>query len=173
MVPGIDVAGTVAAIGESVVGFEVGDRVHGTGIGKNHYSGYAEYAAVPDDRLVTLPSDVDTVASGGTGVVSVTAWRALIDHTNLRTADICLIHGDSGGVGHAATQIATASGARVITTADPVYHDDLYALGADVVLDTRATISPRQSGKQGTASSTSSSTTGSTSTSSSTPMSRT
>lgn len=135
MIPGIDVAGDVAAVGESAVGFEVGDRVYGTGIGKHHYGGYAEYVAVPDDRLAVLPPNVDTVTAGGAGVASVTSWRALVDHARLRAADVCLIHGGSGGVGHAAVQLASASGARVVATADPAYHDDVRALGADVVLD--------------------------------------
>jgi len=135
MIPGIDVAGTVADVGEDVTGFEVGDPVYGTGIGKNHYGGYAEYAAVPDDRLVALPSGVDLVQAGGAGVASVTAWRALIDHANLQATDVCLIHGGSGGVGHAAVQLAAVSGARVLTTASPSYHDALYDLGADVVFD--------------------------------------
>ncbi len=135
MIPGIDVGGTVAAVGESVSGFEVGDPVFGTAIGKNHYGGYAEYVAVPEDRLVVLPDGVDPATAGGAGVAAVTAWRALVDHGNLQAADVCLIHGGSGGVGHAAVQIAAASGARVITTAAPSYHDKLSALGADVVLD--------------------------------------
>ena len=135
MIPGIDAGGTVAAVGESVSGFEVGDPVYGTGIGKNHYGGYAEYAAVPEDRLAGLPAGVDTATAGGAGVVSVTAWRALIDHANLQAADVCLIHGGSGGVGHAAVQIAAAAGAQVITTAAPAYHDELFDLGADVALD--------------------------------------
>jgi NADPH2:quinone reductase len=59
MVPGVDVAGEVAAVGDTVAGFAVGDPVYGTGIGKEHYGGYAEYEAVPTDRLVTLPESVD------------------------------------------------------------------------------------------------------------------
>lgn len=135
MIPGIDVGGTVAAVGDAIDRFEIDDPVYGTGIGKNHYGGYAEYVAVPEDRLVGLPSGVDTTVAGGAGVVSGTAWRALVDHGNLQAADVCLIHGGSGGVGHAAVQIAAASGARVITTAAPRYHDELSDIGADVVLD--------------------------------------
>ncbi len=135
MIPGIDVGGTVAAVGEAVSGFGVGDPVFGTAIGKNHYGGYAEYVAVPDDRLVVLPDGVDPATAGAAGVATVTAWRALIDHGNLQAADVCLIHGGSGGIGHAAVQIAAASGSRVITTADPTYHATLEELGADVVLD--------------------------------------
>ena len=135
MVPGIDFAGEVAAVGEYVEGFEEGDPVYGTGIGKDHYGGYAEYAAVPDDRLVHLPESVDPVAAGGAGVAAVTAWRALVDHATLQVGDRCLIHGGSGGVGHIAVQLAAAAGAHVITTASPTYHDRLQELGADVVLE--------------------------------------
>ena len=135
MIPGIDFAGEVAAVGEHVDDFSEGDIVYGTGIGKDHYGGYAEYAAVPTDRLVQLPEGVDTVAAGGAGVAAVTAWRALVDHAELQVGDRCLIHGGSGGVGHAAVQLAAAAGAQVITTASPKYHDQLRELGADVVLD--------------------------------------
>ena len=135
MIPGVDVAGEVAAVGEGVEGFSKGDPVFGTAIGKDHYGGYAEYAAVPTDRLVTLDEGVDLVAAGGAGVAAVTAWRALVDHAGLQVGDRCLIHGGSGGVGHAAVQLAAAAGTQVITTASQQYHDQLAELGADVVLD--------------------------------------
>jgi NADPH:quinone reductase-like Zn-dependent oxidoreductase len=116
MIPGIDVAGEVTEVGDGVEGFSEGDPVFGTGIGSQQYGGYAEYAAVPTDRLVRLPEGVDTVAAGGAGVAALTAWRALVDHAELQVGDRCLIHGGSGGVGHAAVQVAAAAGAQVITT---------------------------------------------------------
>ncbi|RJX51933.1 NADPH:quinone reductase [Halonotius pteroides] len=135
MIPGIDAAGEISAVGDDVTGFSEGDTVMATGIGKAHYGGYAEYAAIPDDRVVTLLDGVDTVEAGAAGVAAVTAWRALIDHANLQLGDCCLIHGGSGGVGHVAVQIAAAAGAEVITTASPGYHDELGELGADHVFD--------------------------------------
>ena len=135
MIPGIDAAGEVVAVGDDTTGFTAGDAVIATGIGKEHYGGYAEYAAIPADRVVTLPDGVDTVAAGAAGVAAVTAWRALIDHADLGLSDRCLIHGGAGGVGHAAIQIAAAAGAEVITTASPGYHDELGDLGADHVFD--------------------------------------
>ena len=135
MIPGIDAAGEISAVGDDVTGFSEGDAVMATGIGKAHYGGYAEYAAIPDDRVVTLPEGVDTVEAGAAGVAAVTAWRALIDHANLQLGDRCLIHGGSGGVGHVAVQIAAAAGAEVITTASLGYHDELGELGADHVFD--------------------------------------
>jgi NADPH:quinone reductase-like Zn-dependent oxidoreductase len=135
MIPGVDVAGEVVAVSEWVDDYAVGDRVLGTGLGMNHMGGYAEYAAVPEDRLAHLPDGVDPVAAGGAGVVAVTAWRALIDHAGLEPAESVLIHGGSGGVGHAAVQLAAAAGAHVVTTAAPAYHDRLADLGADAVFD--------------------------------------
>ncbi|MEF8840829.1 MAG: NADPH:quinone reductase [Haloarculaceae archaeon] len=134
--PGVDVAGVVSEVGEYVEGFEPGDRVYGTGIGNGTYQGgYAEYATVPEDRIVVLPDGVDLVEAGAAGVAAGTSWRALIDHADLEPAEFCLIHGGSGGVGHAAVQVAAAVEARVITTAAPEYHDALYDLGAETVLD--------------------------------------
>ena len=134
--PGVDVAGTVRAVGDDIDGFETGDRVFGTGIGNADYQGAcAEYATVPDDRVVALPDGAGLRAAGGAGVVAATAWRALVDLAGLDPAEHCLVHGGSGGVGHAAVQIADAAGARTVATAAPGYHDELAALGADTVLD--------------------------------------
>jgi NADPH:quinone reductase-like Zn-dependent oxidoreductase len=135
MIPGVDAAGEVAAVGADVEGVSEGDTVVATGLSRDHYGACAEYVAVPEDRLARLPAGVDLVAAGGAGVAAVTAWRALIDHAALEPAETALVHGGSGGVGHAAVQVADAAGARVVATAAPVYHDRVAALGADAVLD--------------------------------------
>jgi len=136
--PGVDFAGTVAAVGEYVDGFAEGDRVFGTGIGNgSHQGACAEYATVPEDRVVHLSDGdgADLAEAGAAGVAAVTAWRGLVDHAGLDPAEHCLIHGGSGGVGHAAVQIAAAVHARVLTTAAPEYHDTLADLGAGTPLD--------------------------------------
>ena len=135
MTPGSDVAGVVEAAGEGTPGFEEGDRVFATGLGRDHQGTYAEYVTVPTDRVAHLPDGVAFDVGGGAGVAAVTAWRALIDHAGLEPAEPCLIHGGSGGVGHAAVGIAAATGAEVITTASPDYHDRLVELGADATFD--------------------------------------
>lgn len=135
MTPGSDFSGIVEATGEGTPGFEVGDRVFGTGLGRDHQGSYAEYALALTDRVAHLPDGVSFEIGGGAGVAAVTAWRALIDHASLEPAETCLIHGGSGGVGHAAIQLAAATGAEVITTASPEYHDELERLGADAVFD--------------------------------------
>jgi NADPH:quinone reductase-like Zn-dependent oxidoreductase len=126
MIPGGDVAGEVVTVGDEVTEFEEGDPVFGA---------YAEYAAVPAGRAARLPEGADLVAMGGAGTAAVTAWRALVDHASLEPAETALIHGGSGGVGHAAVQVAAAAGANVVATAAPEYHDRVAELGADVVLD--------------------------------------
>jgi NADPH2:quinone reductase len=134
--PGVDFAGEVAAVGQYVEGFAVGDAVYGTGIGSASDQGaYAEFATVPEDRVVHLPEGADVAEAGAAGVVAVTAWRALVDHIGLDPAEYCLVHGGSGGVGHVAVQLARAVGARPITTAAPEYHDAVADLGAETVLD--------------------------------------
>ena len=134
--PGVDVAGEVVDTGADVTDFEAGDRVYGTGIGNATQQGaYAEFATIPTDRVVTLPDGADMTEAGGAGVVGVTAWRALVDHAGLDPAEHCLIHGGSGGVGHAAVQLGAAVSAQVITTASSTYHDRLEDLGAATVLD--------------------------------------
>ncbi|WP_336343916.1 NADPH:quinone reductase [Halalkalicoccus ordinarius] len=135
MTSGSDVAGVVEAAGEGTPGFEEGDRVFATGLGRDHQGTYAEYVAVPTDRVAHLPENVAFDTGAAAALVSVTAWRALIDHAGLEPAETCLIHGGSGGVGHAAVGLAAATSAEVLTTASPDYHDDLADLGADAVFD--------------------------------------
>lgn len=134
-IPGVDFAGDVAAVGEGVDRFDEGDRVFGTGLGNNHPGTYAEYTASPEDRITHLPDDVDYRAGAAIGVAGVTSWRALVDHGGLEPAETVLVHGGSGGVGHAAVQLGAATGARVLTTANPDYASHLAELGADAVFD--------------------------------------
>jgi NADPH:quinone reductase-like Zn-dependent oxidoreductase len=134
-IPGVDAAGEVVAVGGSVTDLAPGDVAYATGLSSDRPGGYAEYVAVPTDRVVRLPDGVDPVAAGGAGVVAVTAWRALVDHAGVEPAEDVLIHGGSGGVGHVAVQLARAVGARVVTTAAPAYHDEVEGLGAETVLD--------------------------------------
>lgn len=135
MIPGSDVAGTIEAVGDDVTEFEPGERVFSTGLGRDHQGTYAEYSAVPIDRVAKLPEAVSAAVGAGIALVGATAWRALIDHAGLEPGETCLIHGGNGGVGHAAVQLGAAVGAETITTARPEYHDDLRKLGADVVYD--------------------------------------
>ena len=137
MIPGADLAGTVTAVGSQASGFEPGDRVFGTGLGRDRQGTYAEYAVGPADHFAHLPTETSFRDGAAIALVGVTAWRALIDHADLTLGETVLVHGGSGGVGHAAVQIADAAGAEVIATARPTHHERLRSLGADYAIDYR------------------------------------
>lgn len=135
MIPGSDLAGTVAAVGDEVTAFEPGDRVFATALGNDHQGTCAEYATAPTDRVAPLPEAVDFETGAAIALVGVTAWQSLLARGGLQPGERALVHGGSGGVGHVAVQLAVATGAAVSTTASPTYHDRLHELGADDVFD--------------------------------------
>lgn len=135
-IPGGDGAGVVAAVGESVEAFEPGDRVFASGMDRAEGGTFAEYAAIPAEKLARLPENVSWTAGSAIGNVGATAWTALEELAGIQAGDRVLIHGGSGGVGHAAVQIAAHSGAEVITTAgSEEARARLQELGASVALD--------------------------------------
>ncbi|WP_276273975.1 quinone oxidoreductase family protein [Haloarcula litorea] len=135
-IPGGDGAGVVAAVGEAVEAFEPGDRVFASGMDRAEGGTFAEYAAIPAEKLARLPDDVSWTAGGAIGNVGATAWTALEELVGIQAGDRVLIHGGSGGVGHAAVQIAAHSGAEVITTAgSEEARARLQELGATVAFD--------------------------------------
>ncbi|SFR55183.1 zinc-binding dehydrogenase [Halogeometricum limi] len=139
-IPGSDMAGVVHEVGEGVTRFEPGDRValiagvagehseftrkgdptlaHDFHIIGEHVRGvHAEYAAVPAANLVPVPEGVDWEVAGSASLVFQTAWRMLVDRGEIRPGESVLVLGASGGVGHAAVQIADHAGAEVFATA--------------------------------------------------------
>lgn len=116
--PGSDAAGLVSAVGSDVSEFKPGDRVYisGTTEGRAHGS-YAQKAVCTVDQVHHLPSHVTFAEGAGVGVPYVTAWRALFDKGRAAPGETVLVHGASGAVGIAATQIASAAGLRVFGTA--------------------------------------------------------
>lgn len=135
-IPGSDFAGVVAGVGDGVTGYEVGDRVHGAGLGGGRQGSYAEYVTVPTDQAAPLPDSVGFLEGAAMGHVGVAAWQAVVHHGQLEPAEVCLIHGGGGGLGHIAVQLADAAGATVITTeAAQETRDRLEALGADATFD--------------------------------------
>lgn len=135
---GSDFAGVVAATGDAVDRYQIGDRVFGTGLHADRFQqgSFAEYVTVPRDILAPLPDVVSFEQGAGVALVGVTAWRALIDYACLRPGEACLIHGGSGGVGHAAVQLAALTNAFVVTTAgSKAARATVQDLGADVGFD--------------------------------------
>lgn len=133
--PGIDGAGVVEAVGPNVTRHRVGDRVYFSDRGAG---GHAEIACVAETLAWPLPDDASFEMGAALGIPYATAWRALFQRGRAVRGETVLIHGASGAVGLAATQIAHAAGLRVIGTAGTDAGLDLVrAQGADVVLSHR------------------------------------
>ena len=129
-VPGIDLSGTVVAIGADVTRFRVGDEVFGIGKGA-----YAELAAVREDKLALKPANLSFEHAAALGVSGSTALRAVTDVGRVATGQRVLVIGASGGVGSYAVQIATALGAEVTGVCSAAKADLVRSLGARQILD--------------------------------------
>jgi len=135
---GLDVAGTVAEVGEEVSGFAIGDEVYGR-VDPGQAGAYAEYVAVNAELLARKPSTLSFQQAAGIPHVMLTAWAGLYAGANVSTGQRVLIHGAAGGVGHMAVQLAKRRGAYVIGTCSARNVDFVRGLGADEVVDYTAT----------------------------------
>jgi len=134
LIPGWDVAGTVASAGALVTRFNAGDQVFSRpDISRN--GAYAEYIAVRTDELALAPGSIPLEHAAGIPLAALTAWMALFDKADLRAGQSVLIHAASGGVGTFAVQLAKLAGARVIGTTSGRNIDLVKSLGADEVID--------------------------------------
>jgi len=116
---GIDMAGTVEAIGEGVFSVKAGDEVYGMTGGVGGIQGsLAEYAAVDADLVAKKPNNLSLRESAALPLVFITAWEGLVDRAEVGQGKKVLIHGGAGGVGHIAIQLAVAKGAQVFSTVD-------------------------------------------------------
>ncbi|MHC8295437.1 zinc-dependent alcohol dehydrogenase family protein [Pseudomonas sp. LB3P58] len=131
---GMDLAGTVAALGEGVSGWLPGDEVYAmaTGIGGAQGS-LAEYAAVDARLLAHKPGNLSMREAAGLPLVLITAWEGLVDRARVRAGQKVLIHGGAGGVGHVAVQIARAFGADVFATGSVGKQAIIEGLGATFI----------------------------------------
>lgn len=112
-IPGLEVAGTVEAVGPEVSGWSVGDRVCALLAG----GGYAEYCVAPVPQCLPIPQGLDFTHAAGLPEVMLTVWTNVFERGRLVAGESILIHGGSSGIGTAAVQIAHARGARVFATA--------------------------------------------------------
>jgi NADPH:quinone reductase-like Zn-dependent oxidoreductase len=129
-VAGLDVAGTVAAVGASVTRFAVGDEVFGFSHGS-----FAEYAVAPEDKLATKPATLSFKQAAAVPVSGITALHAVLDTGRLTAGQRVLVVGASGGVGSYAVQIAKAAGAHVVGVCSTAKVELVRSLGADHVID--------------------------------------
>jgi NADPH:quinone reductase-like Zn-dependent oxidoreductase len=132
-VVGFEVAGDVDALGESVDGFEVGQRV----MGACRFGGYAQLAVAKTSSLLPMPDGWSYGEGAAMPVTYSTAYAALVRYGGLRPGERVLIQAAAGGVGIAATQIAKLVGAEVYGTASPSKHDAIRGFGVDHAVDYR------------------------------------
>ena len=131
---GLECSGTVAAVGERVSGWAVGDRVCALLAG----GGYAERVAVPAGQLMPLPPGLDLVTAAAVPEVACTVWSNVFMVAGLRPGEHVLVHGGAGGIGTTAIQLASAVGAHVMATAGtPAKRALCEDLGAEVTIDYR------------------------------------
>lgn len=128
---GMDLAGTVEAVGPQVEGFKPGDEVYGFtgGIGGLQGS-LAEFAAVDSQLLARKPANISMREAAALPLVVITAWEGLVDRARLGSGQRVLIHGGAGGVGHVSVQIARALGAEVFATGSAGQAAYIRSLGA-------------------------------------------
>jgi NADPH:quinone reductase len=105
-------AGVVTAVGSNVTSVKAGDRVAWTGL----LGGYAEYAAVPADRLVAIPAGVTNQQAAAAMLQGMTAHYLCHDTYPLKRGETALVHAAAGGVGLLLVQMAHDIGARVLAT---------------------------------------------------------
>jgi NADPH:quinone reductase-like Zn-dependent oxidoreductase len=114
-IPGHELAGVVAALGDGTTGLSVGQSVFG--LTDWYRDGtLAEYAAVEARNLAPLPGDVDFTVGASLPISGLTAWQGLFQHGRLRAGQSVLAHGAAGAVGSMVTQLAREAGAYVIGT---------------------------------------------------------
>jgi putative PIG3 family NAD(P)H quinone oxidoreductase len=131
---GLECSGTVAAVGDAVEGWSVGDEVCALLAG----GGYATQVAVPAGQLLPVPEGLDVVTAAGLPEVTCTVWSNVFMVAALQPDETLLVHGGSSGIGTMAIQLAKALGARVLVTAGtPAKLDACRELGADVAINYR------------------------------------
>lgn len=109
---GLEVAGTVAALGEGVHDWQVGDALCALVPG----GGYAEYCATPSRQALPIPAGLTLAQAASLPEVWFTVWANLVDLGKLRAGERLLVHGGSSGIGLAAIQLGRERGAEVIVT---------------------------------------------------------
>ncbi|MDM8520731.1 zinc-binding dehydrogenase [Anaerolineales bacterium HSG6] len=131
---GLDVAGTIDALGDNVTEWHVGDRVvyHGN---LACPGGYAEYATTPTHVITALPANIPFTDAAAIPCVGYTAYQALFRKLRLAEGQTVLIHAGAGGVGGFAIQLAVLAKAMIITTCSQRNIDYVKQLGADYVID--------------------------------------
>lgn len=127
-IPGLEVSGSIVAVGEDVTDWSIGTRVAALLAG----GGYAQFVNVPAELLFRIPDSLSSVEAAALPEVCATVVSNLFIEGNLKFGETILIHGGAGGIGSMAIQLAKAAGARVLVTASsPEKLEYCLSLGAD------------------------------------------
>lgn len=110
--PGLEVAGEIAAVGEAVTEWKEGDRVCALISG----GGYAQYATAPAAQVLRVPAGLDSIQAAGIPETFFTVWTNMFDRGHLAAGESILIHGGSSGIGTTAIQLAREFGATAYVT---------------------------------------------------------
>lgn len=111
-IPGLELAGTIQAIGSQVTDWSPGEEICALVSG----GGYAEFAVVPGAQALPIPAGLDAVSAAALPETMFTVWANLFTRARLAAGELVLIHGGSSGIGTTAIQLARAFGATVVTT---------------------------------------------------------
>lgn len=133
-IPGLEVAGAIAAVGPGVTSWQVGDLVCALVAG----GGYAEYCVAPAGQCLPVPAGLSLVEAAALPETVFTVWANVFERGHLRAGETLLIHGGTSGIGTTAIQLAHARGARVLATAGSDEKcQACERLGADVAINYR------------------------------------
>jgi NADPH2:quinone reductase len=131
-IPGLEIAGTVAACGPNVQRWKEGDKVTALVVG----GGYAEYCLAHETHALPVPAGLSLIEAAAIPETFFTVWHNAFERGALRAGETLLVHGGSSGIGTAAIQLAKAFGARVVTTAGSAEKcAACRRLGADVAVN--------------------------------------
>ena len=134
-IPGLEVSGTLAAVGERVSGLAVGDEVCALLTG----GGYAEYCLAPAPQCLPIPAGVSLIEAAALPEAYATVWTNVMDRGRLQAGESLLVHGGSSGIGTVAIQLAKLFGAHIFATAGtPAKCAACVELGAERAIDYRA-----------------------------------
>jgi putative PIG3 family NAD(P)H quinone oxidoreductase len=112
-IPGLEVAGTVEAVGPASTGWSAGDPVCALVAG----GGYAAYCVAPEPQCLPVPGGLDLVEAAAVPETFFTVWHNVFERGRLGRGETLLVHGGSSGIGTTAIQLGRAFGARVVATA--------------------------------------------------------
>jgi NADPH:quinone reductase len=130
---GIDMAGTIEAIGPDVHGFRIGDDVFGMTGGVGGVQGsLAEFAAVDARLIAHKPGKLSHREAAALPLIFITAWEGLVDRAQVKAGQKVLVQG-GGGVGHIVVQLARAFGATAFAVDSAAKHEFLTGLGATAI----------------------------------------